>query len=323
MADRSFLTPAEVIHQMVEDLENVASIPAEQLNRLGELLQQQTGFLTAESLAKLVSECIADEDQGAAPCSALRNLPPDDIRQVDEIRDLEWIQSPEQILQQLENAATPQEDRRTAVLFAETTEFPADSIPRLLNVLSQFIGENRLTTDAEMATAVGSAIRKYAMNMSEEQFDSYANWLLPSQTETLGHKLELELTKAIEWRLMYEPVSAPGEHPVLLRVLSDLCSGYLTPRLILQKNYAATVLHGIVAVAILKAIAGIDSQTDELIGSAINMRVEWFTEVLADRLAESIETISEHSPKLADRLRIQTDNSFDRWGNQQPCQRGL
>lgn len=323
MVDRLSLTPADVIRQMAEDLRNVASIPAKQVNRLGELLQQQTGFLTAESLAKLVSECIVDEDQGAAAFSALRNLPPDAIQQVNETRDLEWIQSPEQILQRLENAATPPEGRRTAVLFAETTEFPADSIPRLLKVLSQFIGENRFTTDAEMATAVGAAIRKYAMNMSDEQFDSYANWLLPSQTETLGHELELELTKGIEWRLMYEPVSAPGEHPVMRRVLSDLCCGYLTPRLILQKNYAATVLHGIVAVAILKAIAGHGSQTDELIDSAINMQMEWFTEVLADRLAETIRTISEHSPELAERLRIQTDNSTDRWGNQQPCQRGL
>lgn len=194
----------------------------------------------------------------------------------------------------------------TAVLFAETTEFQPGEMPRLLNVLTRFISDNRFATDEGTTTAVASAVRKYALNMNEQQFDAYARWLLPSQTETLGHELELEFAKAVEWRLMYEPLSVPAEHPTLLRVLSELCRSYLTPRLILQKNYAATVLHGLVAVAILEAVGGQQLQTEELFGLAIDMQVQWFSEVLSDRVSEAIEAISEHSPVLADRLRILT-----------------
>lgn len=67
---------------MVEDLSTVATIPGENLDRLSELLQQQTGFLTAEALAVLVSNCIADESQGAAAYNALQNLSPNAIPQV-------------------------------------------------------------------------------------------------------------------------------------------------------------------------------------------------------------------------------------------------
>lgn len=88
MADRLFFTPPEVLRQMAEDLSAVATIPEDKLKQLGEILERQTGFLTSEALAKLVSESVPDEAQGSATFSALQNLRPEAIPQV-----LETIQS--------------------------------------------------------------------------------------------------------------------------------------------------------------------------------------------------------------------------------------
>ena len=220
------------------------------------------------------------------------------------IQKIDWSRNPEQILDRITQTWTQPEERVAAVLFAETTAFSEDLQPRLLAGLGEFIEQKRFHRDEETATAVGSAIRKYAMNMGESHFDSYAKWLLPSQTEALGHEVELELTKSVSWRLIYEPLTTSAEHPHLLRVLIELCSSYLTPRLILQKNYASTVLHGIVAVVVLEAAADQGSQGISLINAAVQMNIRWFTEMLSDRIADAIENISEHSPKLANRVRV-------------------
>lgn len=88
MADRIFFNPPDVLRQMVEDLSEVAAIPTESLNQLGDALEQQAGFPTAESLAKLVSQFLPDEPQGSAAFSALQNLRRETIPQV-----LETLQS--------------------------------------------------------------------------------------------------------------------------------------------------------------------------------------------------------------------------------------
>lgn len=97
-------------------------------------------------------------------------------------------------------------DQEMAVVFAETTAFDSSQRPRLLAELAAFITRNRFTRDRNAITAVGSALRKYAMNMDEAQFELYGGWLRPSDTEKLGTDVELELVKALCWRLSYVPV---------------------------------------------------------------------------------------------------------------------
>ena len=215
---------------------------------------------------------------------------------------LNWIQSPQIILQKLEDPATTAEDRITGVLFAETTDFAPNEIPRLLVILEQFIERHRFATDDELTTAVGSAVRKYAMNMSDHHFDRYGQWLLPSQTDTPGHSVELELTKALGWRLCLEPFSREAVTPALLTTLADLCSVYLNRRLILQENFASTTLDGIVAVAILEAVVCESARTEKLCDAAEALQMNWFSDLLADQLADSIEQINVHSPEVADRI---------------------
>lgn len=219
-----------------------------------------------------------------------------------ETPSLSWIQSSEEILRRLENPNTNAMDRITCVLFAETTAFESKDVSRLLTVLAAFISKNRFSSDEKTTTAVGSAIRKYAMNMAEDLFEAYANWLLPTSTQTLGHQLELELIKAFNWRLAYSPIALTGSSENVLRNLADVCSSYLHRRVILQKNFASTVLHGLSAVAILEAISGERQRTDLLFKAATDLQLKWFSELLCDRLSETTDNINEHSPDLAVRI---------------------
>ena len=215
----------------------------------------------------------------------------------------DWLFSPEQILIRLESNNVSLEVTHSAILFAETTEFAQEYKPRLLSVLFEYIDKNRFCTEGDVVTVVGSAIRKYAMNMGDSDFEQYADWLLPSQTHSLGHELELELTKSASWRLTYVPINSSIRHPKLIRTLNDLCNDYLTPRLILNKNHASTVLHGIVGVAVLGAAASEWATANNLLRISKQLGIVWFTELLFDRLDETIASLSNHSSELSNRLR--------------------
>ena len=217
---------------------------------------------------------------------------------------LDWVSSSDKILERLESNQTPRDEQLTAVLFAETTAFSDAERPRLLNVLQGFIEQNRFSSVDETITALCSAIRKYAMNMDESRFDSYATWLLPSQTAALSYDLELEFSKAVAWRLMYEPFAMTVEYPELLRGLYNLGTDYLKARLILQNNHASTVLHCIVGVAILDAAANNQGTLfRSLLEKVQKVQVDWFSELISDRLNEAIESLAGHNRELASRLR--------------------
>jgi hypothetical protein len=100
MADRYIFTPPNAIFPMVEDLRVVAEIDTENLQRLGELLTKQTGFLTDDRLVQLVGACVDDETQGTAVFNAVQNLSPSGYEQVLTMLRA-WRESSEERRQQL------------------------------------------------------------------------------------------------------------------------------------------------------------------------------------------------------------------------------
>jgi hypothetical protein len=190
--------------------------------------------------------------------------------------------SPGGILATLESSDASAEDRQTAVLFAETVKFTSQSRPRFVSRLFDFARDQRFSRNDESITAVGAAVRKIAMNMDRSQFEDYADLFSRTNTDTLSCDIELELAKAIGWRLVASNIATAAECPKLDSALSELASDYLTPRLILQENYASIVMHAIISVALLKG-----SRQEEFIDRASKLRLQWFTELLAKRLADA------------------------------------
>jgi len=216
----------------------------------------------------------------------------------------DWVQSPVGILSRLESDDTTEDDRVTAVLFAETTGFTNAQKPRLLRALFEFAKSNRFARNDEVITAVGSAIRKIAMNMLESSFEDYSELLAPTATDTLHYEVELELAKAVGWRLISANAIEADAHPRLTSALSELASDYLTARLILQENYASIVIHAVVAVCLLRGRRQL-----ELIDRTVGLKMDWFSDILARRLAEAANKRRTKAPEdvgalvnLCDRL---------------------
>lgn len=215
----------------------------------------------------------------------------------------EWIYRPADVLERLENNSFPERDRLAAVLFAETKPFNGELRPRLLSALGKFIEGNRLTEVADRMIYVCSAIRKYAMNMGQEQIDAYAEWLLPTDTAPVHHEVEMEFVKGLSYRLQFEKLSLPHEAPNAIAILSDIAFGYLRKSLILQKSYANTAMFVIICISILESVSETrEVLTEELLNKVEALGITWFREMVEDNLAEAVEFVETNNPGVAVKL---------------------
>lgn len=214
-----------------------------------------------------------------------------------------WVYRPEAILERLENDSTPEKDRLAAVLFAETKPFDGELRPRLLSALGIFIESNRLTEDSDRMIYLCSAIRKYAMNMGQDQIENYVEWLLPTDTTPVHHEVEMEFIKGLSYRLQFEKLSLPQEFPKSLAILSDIAFGYLRKSLVLQKSYANTAMLVIVCVSILESMFSTTSDlTTELLKKVNSLGISWFHEMVEDNLTEALQFVEENNPEVAENL---------------------
>ncbi|MBX3419013.1 MAG: hypothetical protein KF851_15520 [Pirellulaceae bacterium] len=222
----------------------------------------------------------------------------------------DWVLDPMKLLQRLERQGTTVEERRIAVLFAETTAFSSDQLPPLLNGLAAFIDEYRFSTTKKIVNAVGSAIRKFGMNMPPEQFPRFAAWFGPSETETISHDVELELVKAVVWRLSYQPVDAVAPIVELLESLRSLATDYLTPRLVLQKNYAAIALNATIATVLLASQVGQNEVAVQMAKIIREINIDWFQQQVMRRLKNLSVSLRSENAEAGEKLELLVKNLF-------------
>lgn len=206
------------------------------------------------------------------------------------------------LISEITSNATDKKQKSFAVLVAETRTFPECEARGLLQGLGQFIDKNRFMTDEETVVATGAAIRKYALNMSETDFTSYAKWLAPSSTDPIPHEIELELVKALKWRVSNAKLEDSNLHNKTLDALNSICLDYLSPRLILDKNYAATAIHAVTGLTLLQSFADNLCQVESLLQRVAETKVEWFVELVEDSINDVIEQITGHSPVVAEKI---------------------
>ena len=220
----------------------------------------------------------------------------------DHIEDCSWVEKSDKILGHLEDSAIPEQDFNKAVLFAETAEFSTSQTERLLNVLAQFISKERFSTNKETIRSLGSAIRKFAMNMNEDGFDEYACWLAPAETSYLDHIVELDLVQGVSWRLTYIPTSIGNAPTQLIETLQEIATQYMSPRFLVQKNYAATAVEAVVSLTLLRCLTDAIGEARNLIGIVRGMDRDWFEELVIDQLHEVVEYVSVHDQQLSNAI---------------------
>lgn len=216
---------------------------------------------------------------------------------------IQQLNSPDAILGIFEGSTLHKPERLyEAILLAESFAFTGTERNRLLAALSTYISNQRFTDDENLITIVGSAIRKYALNMSESDFESYAGWLYPVEGEYPTHRVELELVKAICWRLTFEPTGLDVEYKDLAETLFAIAYEYSTSRFLPRKNHGAIALNAAVSIFILDAISGNRRLSGRVLKRIEEADSTWFKEMLIRRLGETVGYISAHCHLLSQRL---------------------
>lgn len=224
--------------------------------------------------------------------------------QVEPNRNVTWVGDPNQLLKYLHSDNLDESNRRIAVLFAEQMEFDSSQTEQLLAGLRDFIHQYRFATEKAQLTALGAAIRKFAMNMPWELFEVYANWFEPTATHTISNYVELELAKSVVWRLTYVRTNSGVSAPALLNVLASLASDYLKPRLVLQENYASIALNAIVATFLLSAYTSEREPSEILAKQVTDLKIDWFRELLQRRLLIATTSLEQSNGDFADKVRV-------------------
>ena len=205
--------------------------------------------------------------------------------------------SAEEILRRLGPGTSDREQVRQMVIDAEVVRFTEREFHALLPVLRQFIECFRTSDDPADMVAVGSALRKYVMNMPKEDLDKFHVLFDPSALAPVPFEIEMELVKTLLWKLTLAPPDVDEPLPELSDRLMDRAEGYLRPWMLLRENHAAVAQDACLGLLLLRS-----RHVPRLLDLLRNLRVDWFVNLLLRRarwLKDDIE--SRFSPKDASR----------------------
>jgi hypothetical protein len=183
------------------------------------------------------------------------------------------------IIDGVSSSTTSLSHRCDLILQAEVLEFSTSEVEQMLNLLHQFIDQNRFSNEEDVVIAVGAAIRKYAMNLPNDRMEDYAKLFDTSSTEAMSEQIELELVKAITWRLTAQPPEFDDPFPSLAVRLRDLADTYIRPRLITQKNFAAIAINALLGLLLLR-----HPDSHDLIGRLSALDIKWLSELMVRRI---------------------------------------
>ena len=209
----------------------------------------------------------------------------------------DWRSSPADLLAKLQESSISRDELFEAILFSEIAKFDIAQTKQLVPLLFLFINDHRLSQDEDVKIVMGAAIRKLAMNLPQPQIEKYADFFQLTDTDTLPCEIELELAKAIQWRLMSDPTRLlTTNYPHLESSLTEIAIDYLSPRLILQENYASVVLQAGLTLMLLN-----DQAACKILQSIQDLEIGWFEELFARRLGKLIKQLTTiEEPTLQD-----------------------
>ena len=183
------------------------------------------------------------------------------------------------------------ERRRQLVMDAEVLPFTAVEVRKLLPLLRRFIHDRRESNEEDDIVAVGSAMRKYVMNIPIEELSTLADLFDPPARTPIPCEIELELAKTLVWKLAAEPLDASEKAPKLEDWLKDLAETYLKGRLIHQRNYSAIALNAVLAIPLLRS-----QHAPAILAKLRDLEVPWFTELVVRRAEQLAGRIKERVP---------------------------
>lgn len=194
------------------------------------------------------------------------------------------------------------DQRRRAVLLAESISVSEEHRPLLLTGLQEFIDTYRFVEDEQTITAVCGALRKYILNMRPENSVYVAGLLKPTETQSISNFVELTIVKTLYRYLQLFPVQHCGQHPELEQQLFSIISDYAKPRLLQQQNFDAILLNAFMGQILLAS--PLCKEAAELLSK---LSMSWFSELVVRRLDDLAEEISGSKEALIPEVRETID----------------
>jgi hypothetical protein len=196
-----------------------------------------------------------------------------------------------------------------AVLFAEKARFPPEQAVTLTEPLFLYANTHCNTSNEEQRAAVGAAIRKFAMNMHESQFERYGQLFEQMRNANCEahYGVQSVLAQYLVNRLTDRPIDTEVPTPTLNQQLVDLALASwergeeVFPRPLKLEDKTPSFVSGAAVGATTAAILLGAKGLDEVLAKARSSQATWVKEMLADEIERSLSATGSQ-PVLQQRL---------------------
>jgi len=193
----------------------------------------------------------------------------------------------------LDNATN---DAVDAIIEIQSTPIPADKLSGAIDLLVEFIKKHRGTNSQNVVVAVGAAIRKVLLNVSDEQLGLGAELMKSAGNLEVPIEVELEVAKMVVHRFRYAPNTSTVGLSELASLLLENARVYSKTNLVNRDCYNATALNSVLAIVLMR-----HEEAAPLINHIESISPQWFVDLVKNRLRRmATEIENENLPKAAE-----------------------
>lgn len=193
----------------------------------------------------------------------------------------------------LDNATN---DAVDAIIEIQSTPIPADKLSGAIDLLVEFIKKHRGTNSQNVVVAVGAAIRKVLLNVSDEQLGLGAELMKSAGNLEVPIEVELEVAKMVVHRFRYAPNTSTVGLSELASLLLENARVYSKTNLVNRDCYNATALNSVLAIVLMR-----HEEAAALINHIESISPQWFVDLVKNRLRRmATEIENENLPKAAE-----------------------
>ncbi len=169
--------------------------------------------------------------------------------------------------------------RRQAIIDAEALPFDGDDRAHLIDLLKNYIEQNRDSNDREELIAVAAAIRKCVALFDESDLGWLAKLLESGHRVQPSLDAELEIAKMVVRRYSQSPPADKNPHPELSARLAEIATDYLRPRVFARPRFSTVAMLATQALMVMRA-----PRAGAVIDQVNELSFAWFRQQLARRM---------------------------------------
>lgn len=178
-----------------------------------------------------------------------------------------------------EDLDIPSEESLNAVLQIQTTTIPAEMRTEAIWTLAEFVRKHRSSNLQNVVVAVGAAIRKVLLNVSDDDLELATELMKPAGNLEIPVEVDLEVAKMVVHRFRYSPSTPTTNLKELVAILLDNALTYCKPNLVNRDFYGAAALNSALSVVLMR-----HEKVPTMIDHIEAVSPAWFIDLVKSRL---------------------------------------